>query len=58
MEARDLQREDEVDALGTAVPGMSNEKRQEEPWFLFRHLGGYHQRGLRAAEEKRCPEKC
>ena len=26
MEAGDLQREDEVDTLGTAMPGMSNEK--------------------------------
>ena len=57
MEARDLQREDEVDALGTAMPGMSNEKSREERWFLFRCLGGYHQLGLRAAEEKHCPEK-
>ena len=58
MEAGDLQREDERDALDTTVPGMSNEKSQEEPCFLFRRLGGYHQLGLRAAEEKRCPEKC
>ena len=43
MEAGDLQREDEGDALDTTVPGMRNEKNQEEadtvhakrPCFLF-----------------------
>ena len=57
MEAGDLQREDEGDALDTTVPGMRNEKNQEEPWFLFRRLGIWKNKHLRIAKKnvETCP---